>query len=101
LEGPYINGGKLGAQPDFARPVDAAELKRLHEMASIRLITLAPEVPGNMEAIESLVAAGHRVQLGHTLGSYEDGVDALARGRRGGAGPQSESAGRVCGRSVD
>jgi N-acetylglucosamine-6-phosphate deacetylase len=36
-----------------------------------------------MEAIESLVAAGHRVQLGHTLGSYEDGVDALARGARG------------------
>ena len=83
LEGPYINGGKLGAQPDFARPVDAAELKRLHEMAPIRLITLAPEVPGNMEAIESLVAAGHRVQLGHTLGSYEDGVEALARGARG------------------
>jgi N-acetylglucosamine-6-phosphate deacetylase len=83
LEGPYINGGKLGAQPDFARPVDAAELKRLHGMAPIRLITLAPEVPGNMEAIESLVAAGHRVQLGHTLGSYEDGIDALARGARG------------------
>jgi len=83
LEGPYINAGKLGAQPNFARPVAVAELTRLNDMAPIRLITLAPEVPGNMDAIEGLIAAGYRVQLGHTLGSYEDGVDALARGARG------------------
>src|SRR5439155_16789398 len=36
-----------------------------------------------MESIESLVAAGYRVQLGHTLGTYEDGVEALAQGARG------------------
>jgi N-acetylglucosamine-6-phosphate deacetylase len=83
LEGPYINAGKLGAQPNFARPVDAAELHRLNDMAPIRLITLAPEIPGNMEAIESLCAAGFRVQLGHTLGSYEDAVEALGRGAAG------------------
>jgi N-acetylglucosamine-6-phosphate deacetylase len=83
LEGPYINAGKLGAQPDFARPVSAAELSRLNDMAPIRLITIAPEVPGNMEAIDALVAAGYKVQLGHTLGSYQDGVEALARGAAG------------------
>jgi len=83
LEGPYINAGKLGAQPNFARPVDARELKRLNDLAPIRLITLAPEVPGNMEAIETLIAAGYRVQIGHTLGSYEDGVEAMARGAGG------------------
>ncbi|WP_372527173.1 N-acetylglucosamine-6-phosphate deacetylase [Piscinibacter sp.] len=83
LEGPYINAGKLGAQPNFARPVEFAELQRLNEMAPIRLITLAPEIPGNMEAIESLIASGYRVQLGHTLGSYEDGVNAMSRGAGG------------------
>ncbi|RQP21187.1 N-acetylglucosamine-6-phosphate deacetylase [Piscinibacter terrae] len=83
LEGPYINGGKLGAQPNFARPFNSDELKRLNDMAPIRLITVAPEVPGNMEAVESLVAAGYRVQIGHTLGSYEDGMEALSRGARG------------------
>jgi N-acetylglucosamine-6-phosphate deacetylase len=83
LEGPYINPGKLGAQPDFTRPLDAAELQALNALAPIRLITLAPEVPGHMQAIESLVVAGHRVQLGHTLGSYEDGVQALSRGASG------------------
>jgi N-acetylglucosamine-6-phosphate deacetylase len=83
LEGPYINQGKLGAQPDFARPLDRAELDRLHAMAPIRLITLAPEVGHNIDAIAALVAAGFRVQVGHTLGSYEDGVAALARGANG------------------
>jgi N-acetylglucosamine-6-phosphate deacetylase len=83
LEGPYINKGKLGAQPDFARPVSLAELRALDALAPIRLLTLAPEVPGNMEAIGELVAAGFRVQVGHTLGTYEDGVQALERGARG------------------
>jgi N-acetylglucosamine-6-phosphate deacetylase len=83
LEGPYINKGKLGAQPDFARPVSLPELRELHTLAPIRLLTLAPEVPGNMEAIGELVAAGFRVQVGHTLGTYEDGVQALERGALG------------------
>jgi N-acetylglucosamine-6-phosphate deacetylase len=83
LEGPFINPGKLGAQPDFARPVQPEQIRRLHEMAPIKLITLAPEMAQNMGVIESLCAAGYRVQLGHTLGSYEDGVQAMARGARG------------------
>src|SRR5689334_14908575 len=83
LEGPYINAGKLGAQPDFTRPVSLEELARLHAIAPIRLITLAPEVAGNMEQVQALSDAGFRVQLGHTLGSYEDAVEALSRGARG------------------
>ncbi|MCY7319291.1 MAG: N-acetylglucosamine-6-phosphate deacetylase [Ramlibacter sp.] len=83
LEGPYINAGKLGAQPDFARPVALPELARLNALAPIRLVTLAPEVPGNMEAIAQLIAAGYRVQLGHSSGSYEQGVQALAHGAGG------------------
>jgi N-acetylglucosamine-6-phosphate deacetylase len=83
LEGPYIHPGKRGAQPNFARPFNAEELRRLNDMAPIRLITVAPEEPGNMDAVEALVRAGYRVQIGHTLGSYEDGVEALARGAGG------------------
>jgi N-acetylglucosamine-6-phosphate deacetylase len=83
LEGPYINDGKLGAQPAFARPVQLDELSQLNQLAPIRLITMAPEVPGNMALIASLCDAGYRVQMGHTLGSYEDAVQALAKGARG------------------
>ena len=83
LEGPYINPGKLGAQPDFARPLAGDEIRRLHARAPIRLITLAPEVDGNSDVIESLVAAGYQVQLGHSLATYEQSVEAIARGARG------------------
>lgn len=83
LEGPYINAGKLGAQPPYARPVSLEELRELNALAPIRLLTVAPEVPGNMEAITALIAAGFRVQVGHTLGTYEDGVQALQQGASG------------------
>jgi N-acetylglucosamine-6-phosphate deacetylase len=83
LEGPYINDAKLGAQPDYARPVAVDELRQLNQLAPIRLITLAPEVPGNMDLIASLCDAGYRVQLGHSLGTYDDGVQALAQGANG------------------
>jgi N-acetylglucosamine-6-phosphate deacetylase len=83
LEGPYINAGKLGAQPDFARPVSMEELARLNALAPIRLITLAPEVAGNMDDIRALADAGYLVQIGHTAGTYEQGVEALSRGARG------------------
>lgn len=83
LEGPYISEARLGAQPAFARPVSRDEIKRLHATAPIRLITLAPEVGGNLDLIAGLCADGFRVQLGHTSGSYEDGVAALRHGATG------------------
>jgi len=83
LEGPYISREKLGAQPDFARTLDLAELQRLNGLFPIRLITLAPEVPGHMEIIAALCAAGFRVQIGHTQGTYEEGLQALSEGASG------------------
>jgi N-acetylglucosamine-6-phosphate deacetylase len=83
LEGPYINPGKLGAQPDFVRPASIEEVHALHALAPIRLITLAPEIPGNLDLIAPLLAAGFRVQIGHTDGSYDDGVAALEQGALG------------------
>ena len=83
LEGPYINPGKLGAQPDFVKPASIEEIRSLHALAPIRLITLAPELPGNLDLITELREAGFQVQIGHTAGSYEDGVAALERGAGG------------------
>ncbi len=83
LEGPYINPGKLGAQPDFAKAASITEVQALDALAPIHLITLAPELPGNLDLTEQLRAAGFQVQIGHTLGTYEDGVEALERGAGG------------------
>jgi N-acetylglucosamine-6-phosphate deacetylase len=83
LEGPYINPERLGAQPDFARPLSFDEIQALHALAPIQLITLAPELPGHLELISPLTEAGFVVQIGHTQGTYEDGVAALRQGAAG------------------
>ena len=83
LEGPYVGPRKLGAQPDYARGFDAAEFRRLHAIAPIRVVTLAPEVDANREAISMLSALGVRVQLGHSDASYEAGLEAIGKGAIG------------------
>jgi len=83
LEGPYINPEKLGAQPPYAKPATVEEVLRLRAIAPIRVLTLAPEVPGNLALIPQLVAAGIRVQVGHTQATYEEVRQALERGATG------------------
>ena len=83
LEGPYINPGKLGAQPAYARAASLAEVEELGAHAPLRLITVAPEMDGHLALVRALTDAGIRVQVGHTTGSYDDGVAALAHGAAG------------------
>lgn len=80
LEGPYINPGKLGAQPNFAHTALMTEVEAYLALAPIRVITIAPEIAGHDALIRALSARGVRMQIGHTLGSYEEGVAALAAG---------------------
>jgi N-acetylglucosamine-6-phosphate deacetylase len=83
LEGPYINSGKLGAQPPYAREASMIEVKRFDGQAPMRLITVAPEIDGHLALLRQMADAGIRVQIGHTNGSYEDGVKALEHGAAG------------------
>ncbi len=83
LEGPFLNPDKLGAQPPFARMPDMAEMDRLTALAPVRVVTLAPELDGAPALIADLAAKGVRVQLGHSLASYEETVTALEAGAAG------------------
>ncbi|GGC73553.1 N-acetylglucosamine-6-phosphate deacetylase [Undibacterium terreum] len=83
LEGPYINPGKLGAQPDFATLATLEQVQHLHAIAPIKLITVAPEMEGHLELVKQLTEMGMQVQIGHTLGTYEEGVAALENGATG------------------
>ncbi len=83
LEGPYLNPLRLGAQPDFATTATLADVLSLHAMAPLALITLAPELPGHLALIVTLREHGFVVQIGHSAGSYEDGVAALRAGATG------------------
>lgn len=85
LEGPYINPKKKGAQPEqFIRTPDVLELQRevKDNLAAVKAMTLAPEMPGALEMIRFLAAQGIIPSLGHTDATYAQvsaGIDAGAR----------------------
>ncbi|WBU36765.1 N-acetylglucosamine-6-phosphate deacetylase [Homoserinibacter sp. YIM 151385] len=69
LEGPYLSPGKPGAhEPAFLRRPSGAEIDELLDAAqgTLRQITIAPELPGGLDAIAQLAAAGVAVAIGHT-----------------------------------
>lgn len=83
LEGPFINERRRGAHPaTWLRQPSAADTARVLELAEghLRLITLAPELPGAPEMIHHLVAAGVTVSMGHTDATYEQALEAIAQG---------------------
>jgi N-acetylglucosamine-6-phosphate deacetylase len=83
LEGPFLNLQRLGAQPPDVIPARLDLVRSLHAIAPIRVLTMAPEVDGNLALIAPLKELGIRVQIGHRDGSFEDGVDALYAGAAG------------------
>lgn len=69
LEGPFLDPGHKGAHTAaLLRAPDAASISRLLEAGrgTIRQLTLAPELPGAMDAIARLAGAGVAVAIGHT-----------------------------------
>ncbi len=87
LEGPFLALARRGAHPaEHLRLPDSAALDELlaapQMRAVLRLLTLAPELPGALAAIQRLAAAGVVVSLGHTdatAAQMSAGVDAGAR----------------------
>ena len=83
LEGPFINPRRRGAQPDATRPGTLEEVRALDAVAHVRVVTLAPELPGHLGLVRALADHGMRVQIGHTQASYDQAVAALEAGARG------------------
>jgi N-acetylglucosamine-6-phosphate deacetylase len=93
LESNFINPDFRGAQPETclrgARSTPAGEFSGadiLQEIslaaADVGIITVAPEVEGVVDVIPAWVRAGHRVSLGHSGATYEQGMDAVSAGAR-------------------
>ncbi len=67
LEGPFLSAHRLGTHDAAARlDPDLELLDRLLDGGPVRLMTLAPELPGAFAAIEHLLERGVTVSLGHT-----------------------------------
>ena len=83
LEGPYINVERRGAHlSSWLRVPDIHETERLLELTDgwLRLIALAPELPGAASMISRLVDAGITVSIGHTDATYEQALEAIQLG---------------------
>ena len=100
LESNFINPEYRGAQPAAclrtppgpeeirqAYLSDPGEYSGVQILAAITvsrpdvgILTLAPELPGGIELVRSLAAAGHRVSLGHSAAGYETAMAAIDAG---------------------
>jgi N-acetylglucosamine-6-phosphate deacetylase len=84
LEGPFLNPAAAGAIPvDELTPVDLGAVNEWTGSGGlVRLVTLAPELPRALDAVERLAAAGIVPAIGHTLANgytTRAAVDAGAR----------------------
>ena len=70
LEGPFINPGKLGAQPNLTQIPSQEFIFKLLKLAKIKIITLAPEIKGMNEFISFLSDLKIKIQFGHSLANY-------------------------------
>jgi len=99
LESNFINPDYRGAQPasclrasdvmltnDGVADGEFSARDILDAIAASRpdvgIVTLAPEIPGGLDLVSSLVTAGHRVSLGHSGADFDTAVAAIEAGAR-------------------
>lgn len=73
LEGPFVNLKYIGAQnPEFARTPNIEEIKKLHSITPISIVTYAPELEGGLDFTKQLTALGIVPSAGHSAATSED-----------------------------
>jgi N-acetylglucosamine-6-phosphate deacetylase len=82
VEGPFISKAKAGAQrPEFIRDPDKEAVDRLLQHPDIiKRVTIAPELPGALDAIREFHARGISVSGGHSDAWDEEARAAFAAG---------------------
>ncbi len=83
IEGPFLNPQHRGVHdPALLRAASAEEIERWLQAGRPALVTLAPEVPGSLQAIARLTQAGVVVSLGHSGATAEEAQRGLETGAR-------------------
>ncbi|SCC17850.1 N-acetylglucosamine-6-phosphate deacetylase [Kosakonia oryziphila] len=86
VEGPYFTPQNKGAHPpELFRELNITELDELITLShnTLKVVALAPEKPGALQAIRHLKQRGIRVMLGHSAATYEQTLAALETGADG------------------
>jgi N-acetylglucosamine-6-phosphate deacetylase len=82
-EGPFLSAARKGAHdPALLRDPDPATVGRLLKVPHVRMMTIAPELDGGVDALRRVRDAGAIAAIGHTDATYEVTLDAVAAGAR-------------------
>ena len=80
-EGPFLNPQKKGAHnPNHLRLPSLAAVADWSPQQHVRLVTLAPELPGALPLIEALASRGVLVSSGHSMATYAQAQAGFAAG---------------------
>ncbi len=85
MEGPFISHKRLGVHPpQHVLPPTAAQFQEFYQAAGghLRILTMAPEVPGALEVMDAAAAQGVRVAMGHTDATFAEAQRAIGLGVR-------------------
>jgi N-acetylglucosamine-6-phosphate deacetylase len=83
LEGPFVSHAKRGVHPPKYLVEPSLELFEQFQEAArghIKLMTIAPELPGALELIAHATASGVRVSLGHSDATEAEALAGIAAG---------------------
>ena len=81
LEGPFLNPEKKGAHnPAHLRSVDVDVVRDWSREGGVRLVTLAPELPGALALVDKLIDRDVVVSAGHTMATLEEASAGFAAG---------------------
>jgi N-acetylglucosamine-6-phosphate deacetylase len=81
LEGPFLNPEKRGAHsPEYLRLPDLSAIDRWSPAEGVRLVTLAPELPGALDLVRVLSERGVAVSAGHSMATFEQGRAGIEAG---------------------
>jgi N-acetylglucosamine-6-phosphate deacetylase len=85
LEGPFINSKRKGGlDPRSIYPSSPAELEKIYEAAgsSLKIMTIAPELPGNLDVIRLLNQHGTIPSFAHSDATYDETKEGFKAGIR-------------------
>jgi N-acetylglucosamine-6-phosphate deacetylase len=83
LEGPFLNPAKRGSHHgEYLLAPDVVALRHLLTagQGTVRVVTLAPELPGGMDLLRETVSHGVIAAVGHTEATFDQARDAFAGG---------------------
>jgi N-acetylglucosamine-6-phosphate deacetylase len=86
LEGPFLNPENCGSmnKDDFLKPSQTALKKLIAGYEEIiRIITIAPEMPGALRVIERCAELGMKINMGHSSASFRQALDGKKAGATG------------------